>query len=79
MGIPVVLVYLGFLHAVEMEDQGEPFASADGWRTAVLEYSQGIVPGAAWNEQPIATSKAPFYALIRSIDIDFHVERAKFD
>jgi hypothetical protein len=76
MGIPVVLVYLGFLHTSEMRD---PFDSPEGWRDAVLHYAEGIVPEQAWSEQPIATSKAPFYALIRAMDIDFRVERAKSD
>jgi hypothetical protein len=26
MGVPVVMVYLGFLGAAEMKDRGEPFA-----------------------------------------------------
>jgi hypothetical protein len=49
LGVPVILVYLGFLRAEEMRDQGEPFADADAWESVVKEYSMGIVPGAAWN------------------------------
>jgi hypothetical protein len=48
MGVPVVLVYLGFLGAAEMKDRGEPFADYADWSRIVLEHSQNIVPERAW-------------------------------
>jgi hypothetical protein len=79
MGIPVILVYLGFLNADEMIDQGDPLRSVKHWREVVLDYAKGIVPAGAWDEKPIQTSGVPFRALIRAMDIDFRVERAKRD
>jgi hypothetical protein len=48
IGVPVVLVYLGFLCAKEVEDLGEPFADCADWSRVVLEYSRNIVPERAW-------------------------------
>jgi len=48
MGVPVVLVYLGFLCAREVSDLGEPFADCADWSRVVLEYSRNIVPDRAW-------------------------------
>ncbi|MBZ5702653.1 MAG: hypothetical protein LAN84_12495 [Acidobacteriia bacterium] len=48
MGVPVVLVYLGFLSAKEVSDLGEPFADCADWTRVVLEYSRNIVPERAW-------------------------------
>ena len=69
LGVPVVLVYLGFLRAEEMCDQGEPFADADAWESFGKEYSQGIVPGAAWNTQ-LLIQGTPLQALLCSIKVD---------
>jgi hypothetical protein len=48
MGIPVVLVYLGFLGATEMKDIGEPFVDCADWSRVVLEHSQNVVPEQVW-------------------------------
>jgi len=48
MGVPVVLVYLGFLCAKGVSDLGEPFADCADWSRVVLEYSRNIVPERAW-------------------------------
>lgn len=39
--IPVALVYLGFLDAVEMNDKGTPFRSDEDWTDALHEYCSG--------------------------------------
>ena len=65
MGIPVVLVYLGFLNADEMED---PLSSAEAWCGAVRAYSSGIVPAGVWGSRVIVGS-TPIYPIIRSIDL----------
>ena len=72
LGIPVVLVYLGFLNAKEMEDQGEPFVDARQWRDCLIDHAQGIVPERAW-ESRLLTGQAPLIPLIRSVDLSFSV------
>ena len=72
-GIPVVLVYLGFLHATEMND---PFLTAADWKKCLLAHSKGIVPEDAWetNLNPGGVSLIP---LIRSVDFSINVSSAK--
>jgi hypothetical protein len=65
LGIPVVLIYLGFLDAQEMRDQGMPLDTPDHWERLVREHSRGIVPQAGWN-QAIFVGGTPVHALIRS-------------
>ena len=69
LGVPVVLVYLGFLQAEEMRDQGEPFADQDAWESCVKEWSRGIVPEAAWAE-PLSVQGTPLRPLLRSLEVD---------
>jgi hypothetical protein len=42
LGVPVVLVYLGFLHAEEMQDQGHPFTDAKQWERLLRGHSEGL-------------------------------------
>ena len=51
MGIPVVLVYVGFLHATEMSDLGEWFIDQAAWEGAVRRYSSRGVPPDAWGQR----------------------------
>lgn len=67
LGIPVVLVYLGFLNADEMPS---PFPTADSWNNAVRTYSSSIIPDNAW-ESKLMVDKTPFYPIIRSLDLQF--------
>ncbi len=74
LGVPTILVYLGFLHATEMQDQGKPFDSPEEWNRTVLEHTSTglangacVVPKLAWESQ-IQTSGAPLWAVIRSLD-----------
>lgn len=67
MGIPVVLVYLGFLNADEMPN---PFPSAGAWCDAVREYSNGIVPDGVW-ESKVMVGDTPIYPIIRSLDFQW--------
>lgn len=64
MGVPVVLVYLGFLAATEMEDLGEPFTDYARWSKVVLEHSEDIVPPQAWGRE-INLRSATITPLIR--------------
>jgi hypothetical protein len=69
LGVPVILVYLGFLRAEEMRDQGEPFADSDAWDSFVKTYSQDIVPEAAWHAR-MMIQNTPLWVLLRSTEVD---------
>ena len=43
MDIPVVLVYLGFLRATEMNDLSAPFIDCEDWTSSILKHSRNIV------------------------------------
>ena len=49
LGVPVVLVYLGFLNADEMGYGA--FHSGDDWDRCLRDHAQGVVPAAAWNRR----------------------------
>ena len=49
LGVPVVLVYLGFLNAIEMADKGDPFREAADWLQCVKQHARGKVPEEAWD------------------------------
>jgi hypothetical protein len=65
LGVPVVLVYLGFLNADEM---GSPFVSAAAWERVVRSYSRGIVPEGIW-ERSLSVGGTPLVAAIRSLNL----------
>ncbi len=69
LGVPVIPVYLGFLHANEMSDKGVPFAGADAWERLVKDHSRGIVPEAAWNGC-LMVNGTPLRPLLRAIQMD---------
>jgi hypothetical protein len=49
LGVPVVLVYLGFLDAEELTGTGrEVFRSEAGWDEALRGHARGTVPADAW-------------------------------
>ena len=48
LGVPIVLVYLGFLNAIEMADIGQPFGSEDEWKSVLTDHSDGIVDQKSW-------------------------------
>ncbi|MEE9443064.1 MAG: hypothetical protein V3V99_10410 [candidate division Zixibacteria bacterium] len=65
LGIPVVLVYLGFLNADEMPN---PFSGAQSWDKAVRDYAKDLVPESVWGSK-LTLDDAPIYPLIRSMKI----------
>jgi hypothetical protein len=67
LGIPVVLVYLGFLKADEMIDRGQPFTSNEDWEQLVKAHSQSLVPPEVWGRKWTVNGQ-PFIPLIRGID-----------
>ena len=50
MGIPVVLVYLGFVKADEMKDRGVPFDNHEQWKQLVEAQSQTLFPNTVWGK-----------------------------
>ncbi len=70
LGIPTVLIYLGFLNATEMCDQGQPFTSAAAWENCIRSHANGIVPAAAWGKK-LNIGGTPLWFLIRSLELSF--------
>ena len=67
LGVPVVLVYLGFLQANEMADQGVPFADHKEWKTLVEDHTAQLFPRQIWN-RGWSVNGVPFIPLIRSVE-----------
>lgn len=67
LGVPVVLVYLGFLDAREMAGRRLLATTAD-WERAVRDHAEGIVPGRVWGGR-IDVAGAPVIPLIRSMHL----------
>ena len=72
LGIPVILVYLGFLNAKEIEKGGiqQPFRSHEEWSSLVTAHSQPLFPEEVWN-QPWTVNSQWLIPLIRSVDFPF--------
>lgn len=53
LGYPVILVYLGFIKAEEMQKgrKQHPLNSQAEWEDIVRSHSQPLVPGEVWNQQ----------------------------
>ena len=69
LGIPVVLVYLGFLKATDMSKPGEvPFADAGAWESLVRSHSALLFSGQVWDRR-WSVNGVSFIPLIRSLDV----------
>ena len=66
LGVPVVLVYLGFLNAVELP---QPFHDHAAWERRLREYADGCVPKDAWNSK-LMVCATPLIPLICSADVN---------
>jgi len=77
MKIPVVLVYLGFLDAVEMSGKRLLDDHAQ-WRSSVIDRAKGVIPEEAWDRQ-FDIDGTPLIVLIRSarVQIDATIEKAE--
>lgn len=67
LGVPVVLVYLGFLHADEMQDRGARFTSHDDWQQLVQAHSAPLFQVNPW-EQAWMCNGHSLVPLIRSVE-----------
>ena len=65
LGVPVVLVYLGFLDAEDMRPDGTLFHTHEDWVDAVRQHATGLVNESSWGNR-FEVEGVPFRALIRS-------------
>jgi hypothetical protein len=65
LGVPTVLVYLGFWGDDGIRDAGEPFKNAGDWEVAFASYADSIVPREV-RERPIKCGPASMWLLVRS-------------
>ena len=70
LGVPIVLVYLGFLNADEMADIGQPFRSKDEWKAVLMDHSDGIVDPRSWGEW-LDTGGTPMIPVVRAYEQPF--------
>lgn len=68
LGVPVVLVYLGFLNANEMSDQGAPIVDSAEWRLLVTRHGKQLFPESVW-DQRWSCSGNELVPLIRAVEI----------
>lgn len=69
LGKPVVLVYLGFLNALEMKRPGTTtIGSDDDWKETLLEYSGNAVDSACW-ETELDINGTTMLPLIRTANV----------
>jgi hypothetical protein len=74
LGIPVVLVYLGFLNANDMSKPGEvPFANASAWKTIVSSHNAPLFSAEVWDRR-WTVNGLPFIPLIRSLELPLDEE-----
>lgn len=66
-GIPVILVYLGFLNAYEMV-RTRTFANDEDWTKALKAHTKEIIPEDVWDKERKVNDQS-FIPLIRSIDL----------
>jgi len=71
VGVPTVLVYLGFLGDVGIADAGAPFVDDAHWKHVFAEYTHGVVPENLF-ETRIDCGAAPTWFLVRSRKIIEH-------
>jgi hypothetical protein len=72
LGVPVILVYLGFLNATEMLDQGQPFNDREAWQTCMRNHAKNIIPEDAW-EKRLEIDGIPAWFLIRSMQLKLEI------
>lgn len=70
LGIPVVLVYLGFLKAKDMAKDGELFKTKAGWEQVLKNHYNGVVDNSCW-EKSLDCNGTPLIPLIRAFDQPF--------
>lgn len=67
-GIPVILVYLGFIGDRNIVDVGQPFRDDEDWLRVFNDHLAEIAPR-GWVNSQIETGAAPFWILARSLPV----------
>ena len=70
LGVPVVLIYLGFLGARDMIGR-ELFHSSDDWEKCVKDYGKGVVDNDCWGRW-LNIQGSPILPLIRAYNQPFY-------
>ncbi len=70
LGIPVVLLYLGFLEAKDMADDGPLFRSVEEWERVLKDHCQSAIDNTCW-EKWMHVNGVPLLPLIRVFDQPF--------
>lgn len=65
LGVPTVLVYLGFTGDDGIRDAGEPFATDAGWREVLLSHAKGSIPTECFDKR-LEVEGTPIWLLVRS-------------
>lgn len=74
MGVPVILVYLGFLDAWDMNEGARTILkSAEQWHDCILRYADRFVPKNAW-ETRLDVAGTPLIPLIRAARVEVSAE-----
>ena len=74
LGVPVILLYLGFLNAHDMADVADMFENAADWERALKKHSNGIVDESCW-EAHLEIDSVPLIPLIRAREEKFDPTR----
>jgi len=70
---PVILIYLGFLNATEMESNGKIFNDHKSWEDQFIDENNKIskiIPASVWNQKMIISNQN-FIPILRSVEIPF--------
>ena len=70
LGVPIVLVYLGFLNADDMAENGTLFRSEEHWTHTLLSHARDSVDESCWGGR-LEINGTPLRALIRAIEQPF--------
>ena len=70
LGIPVILIYLGFLAAEDMAADGPLFHTHDDWANSLKRHSAGTVNDSCW-DKPLDFDGVPLLPLIRTLEQPF--------
>jgi hypothetical protein len=65
LGVPTIVMYLGFSGASGREDEGEPFRDTAHWNEAFAAYAHSLIPEELF-ERRIDCSAEPMWLLVRS-------------
>jgi hypothetical protein len=69
LGIPTVLVYLGFTGDDGIRDAGAPFENDDHWRAVFGTHTKEIIPKAMLDGERLNLGSAPAWLLVRSCKV----------